>query len=137
MKNHFRKVFFFRNIFRISKKVFGIISISRSPNVGIMKYYPTKKYIWNGKLLKFDHSTKEKSVNLKPTTIYQFPYFGGFEFLLASQKNEFCENCAILSDNQFGFRRQLSCQIALNTKVYDWKLALHTRKVEVAFFIDL
>ena len=41
MKNHFRKVFFFRNIFRISKKVFGIISISRSPNAGISKYYPT------------------------------------------------------------------------------------------------
>ena len=50
---------------------------------------------------------------------------------------EFSESNSIFIDSQFGFRRKLSCELALNTLVDDWKTSLDKRKSVIAVFLDL
>ena len=51
--------------------------------------------------------------------------------------HDFCESNSILSDYQFDFRQKLSCELALNTLVDDWKTSLDNRKSVKAVFLDL
>ena len=60
-----------------------------------------------------------------------------FENLLSIQLRQFFESNGIFSSSQFGFRKFLSCEIALYSMLDRWVVALDDRKYVIAIFFDL
>lgn len=59
------------------------------------------------------------------------------ELVVKEQLCEFLENKNILINEQSGFRRNHSCETALNLLLLKWKRAIESKKVILAVFIDL
>ena len=57
--------------------------------------------------------------------------------MIESRIYDFCESNSIFNNSQFGFRRKMSCESALNTLIDDWRLSLDNRKNVYAVFLDL
>ena len=79
---------------------------------------------------------KQDSENYRPISLLS-PISKVFESLIASRIYDFCESSSIFNNSQFGFRRKLSCESALNTLIDDWRLSLDNRKNVIAVFLDL
>jgi hypothetical protein len=60
-----------------------------------------------------------------------------FENLLSFQLRHFFKSNGIFSSSQFGFWKFLSCEIALNSMLDRWGVALDDRKYVIAIFLDL
>ena len=79
---------------------------------------------------------KSKLDNYRPISILS-PISKVFENLLSSQIRSFFESNQLFSPCQFGFRKFLSCEVALNSINDRWKIALDDRKYIIAIFLDL
>lgn len=64
-------------------------------------------------------------------------YENVLELVVKEQLCEFLENKNILINEQSGFRRNHSCETALNLLLLKWKRAIESKKVILAVFIDL
>ena len=80
--------------------------------------------------------SKQDPDNYRPISILS-PISKLFESLIATAMCEFYESNSIFSDSQFSFRRKVSCELALNTLVNDWKTSLDKRKSVIALFLGL
>ena len=60
-----------------------------------------------------------------------------FESLLADRISAYFESNKLFCQEQFGFRKGLSCEHALNYMVDDWRLSLDNHKSTLAIFLDL
>lgn len=60
-----------------------------------------------------------------------------FESLLAGQLYFYFENNKLFADSQYGFRRNRSCEKALNILIDNWRLAIDVSDSIIAVFIDL
>lgn len=58
------------------------------------------------------------------------------EKVVFEQLNEFIEKHNIISNNQSGFRRNFSCETAINTVLLDWTRALDKSECVLAVFLD-
>ena len=74
--------------------------------------------------------------NYRPISILS-PISKVLENLLSIQLRCFFESNEIFSYSQFGFRKFLSCEIALNSILDRWRIALDDRKYIIAIFLDL
>lgn len=59
------------------------------------------------------------------------------ELIVKEQLCEFLQNNSILIDEQSGFRKNHSCESALNLLLLKWKQAIEVKNVIIAVFIDL
>ena len=80
--------------------------------------------------------SKSSLDNYRPISILS-PISKVFENLLSIQLRQFFESNGIFSSSQFGFRKFLSCEIALNSILDRWGIALDDRKYVIAIFLDL
>lgn len=60
-----------------------------------------------------------------------------FESLISHQIEVFFERNELLSENQYGFRRNRSCELALNSMLDGWRKSLNEKKKPIAVFLDL
>jgi hypothetical protein len=74
--------------------------------------------------------------NYRPISVIP-PIAKVFETLIADQIYKYFENQNILSDCQFGFRKNSSCELALNTMIQEWRDSLDIEKHVIALFLDL
>jgi hypothetical protein len=74
--------------------------------------------------------------NYRPISILS-PISKVFENLLSFQLRHFFKSNGIFSSSQFGLRKFLSCEIALNSMLDRWGVALDDRKYFIAMFLDL
>ena len=57
--------------------------------------------------------------------------------LLAKRITEYFESNSLFNEIQFGSRKNLSCEIALNTMIEDWREALDKKDDVISIFLDL
>jgi hypothetical protein len=74
--------------------------------------------------------------NYRPISILP-PISKLFESLISNQIYGYLELNQILHPSQFGFRRKLSCEIALNCMTEDWRGWLDTKNDIISVFLDL
>ena len=74
--------------------------------------------------------------NYRPISVLS-PIAKIFESLVSSKIRDYLESNALLSDSQFGFRKNLSCEIALNTMIDHWRESLDNDNLVMSIFIDL
>ena len=74
--------------------------------------------------------------NYRPISVIP-PIAKVFETLIAAQISKYFEDQNILSDYQFGFRKNSSCELALNTMIQDWRDSLDSNHHVIALFLDL
>jgi hypothetical protein len=79
--------------------------------------------------------SKSSLDNYRPISILS-PISKVFENLLSIQLRQFFESNGIFSSSQFGFRKFLSCKIALNSMLDRRGVALDDRKYIIAIFLD-
>ena len=60
-----------------------------------------------------------------------------FEKLVAGQLQAFCDGAKIIPDEQFGFRKNSSCELALLTTVDRWYSAIDTGQLIGALLLDM
>ena len=60
-----------------------------------------------------------------------------FEMIIGEQLSDHFENNNLFCDEQFGFRKKLSCEDALNTLVDQWRFNLDNNLDVLAIFLDL
>ena len=81
-------------------------------------------------------SSKSSLDNYRPISILS-PISKIFESFLSTQIRHFFESNLIFSPSQYGFRKFLSSEFALNSILDRWKIALDDRKYLIAIFLDL
>ena len=81
-------------------------------------------------------SPKKSVSSYRPISIIS-PIAKVFENLIACQITTHFERHNLLSENQFGFRRRRSCELALNTMMEYWKQRLDKGERTIAVFLDL
>ena len=59
------------------------------------------------------------------------------EMVVKEQLSAYIEHAEILVDEQSGFRKQHSCESALNLLLLKWKQAIEQKKIVLAVFVDL
>jgi hypothetical protein len=80
--------------------------------------------------------SKSSLDNYRPTSILS-PISRVSENLFSIQLRHFFDSNGIFSSSQFGFRKFLSCEIALNSMLDRWGVALNDIKFVLAIFLDL
>ena len=80
--------------------------------------------------------SKSQVGNYRPISILP-PLAKIFEKLISIQIYDFMSNNGMLHESQFGFRRHLSCELALNTVINSWKLSVDQNKNVLAILLDL
>ena len=86
--------------------------------------------LWKNKGSRSDPS------NYRPISL--LPIIGRvFEKILSNQLNNFCDNHKVIPDQQFGFRRNSSCESALIKITNDWMAHVDEGKMVGAILIDL
>ena len=79
---------------------------------------------------------KSSFENYRPISVLS-PVSKVFEKLLADQMYNYFESKKLIHPSQFGFRRSLSCENALNTLVQGWKGELEESRFVISVFLDL
>ena len=74
--------------------------------------------------------------NYRPISVLS-PLSKVFESLIASRMTNYFEDNNLLFNSQFGFRKGLSCELALNTFVMRVRNALENKNYGLASFLDL
>lgn len=74
--------------------------------------------------------------NYRPISVIT-PISKVFESLIADFIRDYFEGNSLLDSAQYGFRKGLSCEIALNTMIDDWRWALDKSEDVLAVFLDL
>jgi len=74
--------------------------------------------------------------NYRPLSVLS-PIAKVYESLLAERISNFFESNNLLYDNQFGFRKGLSCELALNTFIDKIRQKLELKEYVIAIFLDL
>ena len=100
---------------------YGIVSESWKKSVII----PTPKVNGTMKCEEF------RPVNMLPT------YEKILEGVVKQQLNEHMDNNNIIIDVQHGFRKNHSCETAINMMLLDWKIEIENGNVIIAVFLDL
>jgi len=72
-----------------------------------------------------------RPINMLPT------YENVLEGVVKQQINEHMDENKIVIDEQFGFRKNHSCETALNMIQMDWKTEIDNGNVVIAVFLDL
>jgi hypothetical protein len=80
--------------------------------------------------------SKSDLENYRPISVLS-PISKIFEMLLAERITDYFESNGLFNNIQFGFRKNLSCEIALNTMMEDWREALDGKDDVVSVFLDL
>ena len=80
--------------------------------------------------------SKSSQENYKPISILS-PISKLFESLIAQQIWNYLESNKLLHNSQFGFRKNLSCELALNSMVEDWRGWLDDKDDVISIFLDL
>jgi hypothetical protein len=80
--------------------------------------------------------SKSELENYRPISIIS-PVAKIFEKLIAENISDYFESEKIIKSAQYGFRRNLSCETALNSMVSKWKKGLESNQFVVAVFLDL
>ena len=86
--------------------------------------------IYKGKGSKFDFNS------YRPISVIS-PISKAFETIIARRLIDYFEENNLFSDHQFGFRKQLSTEIALNTIIENWRESIDRGDWTLAIFIDL
>ena len=79
---------------------------------------------------------KSELTNYRPISILS-PISKVFESLIAEQIYAYLESNQLLHQAQYGFRKGLSCEIALNTLIDEWRESLDAGNDTIAILIDL
>ena len=80
--------------------------------------------------------SKKDLSNYRPISVLS-PLAKIFESLLSNQINSYFESNNIFNKAQFGFRKKLSCELALNNLLNDWRKNLSKRSYVISIFLDL
>ena len=80
--------------------------------------------------------TKSDLDNYRPISIIS-PIAKVFEKLLAERIQNHFESNGLLTENQYSFRKGLSCELALNTLIDSWKEQLDQKNFVISIFLDL
>ena len=79
---------------------------------------------------------KSEAANYRPISILP-PISKLFETLISNQIRIYLESNNMLHHSQFGFRKNLSCELALNSMVEDWRGWLDEKDDVISIFLDL
>ena len=74
--------------------------------------------------------------NYRPISVIS-PIAKLFEMCIDTQIRDYFESNNLLHDNQFGFRKNRSCELALNTILNSWRQHLDNHLNLIAAFLDL
>ena len=80
--------------------------------------------------------SKSSPENYRPISILS-PISKLFESLISKQIYYYLESNNMLHPSQFGFRKKLSCELALNSMVEDWRNGLDSGHDFISIFLDL
>lgn len=72
-----------------------------------------------------------RPVNMLPT------YEKVLEGIVKLQFNEYTDSINIIITEQYGFRENHSCEMALNSVILDWKVEIDSGNAVIAVFLDL
>ena len=78
--------------------------------------------------------SKSELENYRPISIIS-PIAKIFEKLIAENISDYFESEKIIKSAQYGFRRNLSCETALNSMVSKWKKGLESNQFVVTVFL--
>ena len=82
------------------------------------------------------NGSKSELNNYRPISIVS-PIAKVFEALIAKRISHYFESNKILHDNQYGFRKGKSCEIALNTMIDHWRENIDNKSIVASVFLDL
>ena len=86
--------------------------------------------IWKGK------GSKTEAVNYRPISV--LPVVGRlFEKIVATRLSDYVEKRGIIPNQQFGFRRKSSCELALASAINNWAKAVDQGRYVGTLLIDL
>jgi hypothetical protein len=74
--------------------------------------------------------------NYRPISVLT-PISKIFEAILSGRIKNYLESNNLLCNNQYGFRSNRSCELALNTIVNDWRKSLDAKEYLISVFLDL
>ena len=84
----------------------------------------------------YKKGSKSDINNYRPLSVLS-PIAKIYETLLATRTSHFFESKNLLYNTQFGFRKGLSCELALNTLIEKIRKKIEKREYGIAIFFDL